>query len=289
MKPSVDNPEAEAGSATVVSVRTTIKRGIRTIQERSRRAFRMATANLRPLPNVIVVGAMKCGTTTLFRELARSSSVRAPILKEVHFFDKSFERGDRYYRSWFRMNGGHVVMDCTPSYMFYPSIARKIYEWIPEAKIVAILRDPAERAWSHYVHNVARGRVPEGEAEFAACIENDIAAWSTRGFPSTRNPHDHYSSYARRGIYADQLEPYLDLFGENVFVMKVEAFYRDPQPELNRLAKFLGIVAPTASRRARNVGKSISWKGNLAELREFYGPHNERLYKLLGVAPWWPY
>ena len=127
------------------------------------------TARLRTLPDYLIVGAQRAGTTTLQKHLFLHPDVMPPgRVKGVHFFDTNFGRSPLWYRSHFpttrararaEHGTGHPVVtgEASPYYLFHPQCASRIADIIPEARIVMLLRDPVARAYSHYLHEERRG------------------------------------------------------------------------------------------------------------------------------------
>lgn len=110
------------------------------------------------LPSFVVVGAMRSGTTSLARYVGAHPDVHVAPHKEVHFFDKNFDRGLAWYETQFSPSGEHAIGDVTPHYMFNPQAVERMVSVLPDAKLIAILRNPIDRAYSHYWQNRSQGR-----------------------------------------------------------------------------------------------------------------------------------
>jgi len=134
----------------------------------------------RGLPDFLVIGAQRSGTTTLFYDLCRHPQVAGSPVKEVHFFDHHFSRGVGWYRSFFpptaaqeraRRRGGELLGgEATPNYLFHPAAPERAAETVPHVRLIAILRDPVDRAYSHYRKSVER-RVERLSFEAALAAE----------------------------------------------------------------------------------------------------------------------
>src|SRR5215470_750369 len=140
-------------------------------QVRSARfAARRATASARALPDFLIIGAQKAGTTSLYAYLTAHRDVRPAGRKEVHYFDLGFtagaELGEGWYRSMFPLRArlaldgrrtGRPVRtgEASPYYLFHPAAPQRAAALVPEARLLVLVRDPVERAWSHYRHEVA--------------------------------------------------------------------------------------------------------------------------------------
>ena len=128
------------------------------------RVARRASADLRALPDFVIIGAQKAGTTSLWRYLVEHPQIVGPTEKEIHFFDARFDRGARWYRARFPLRaslrrGARLTFEASPYYLAHPFVPARVRAMLPDAKLVVLLRDPVERAWSHYRDNVARIRV----------------------------------------------------------------------------------------------------------------------------------
>src|SRR5947209_8592328 len=124
------------------------------------RAYGRATVAVRPLPNFLILGAQKAGTTALYAYLRWHPEITGPSFKEVSFFDRHYARGERWYRAHFPARRRPFVGEASPSYLFHPLVPERVARLLPDARLVAILRNPVDRAFSHYQHEVSLGREP---------------------------------------------------------------------------------------------------------------------------------
>jgi hypothetical protein len=117
------------------------------------------TARWRELPDFLVIGAQKAGTTALYAYLRWHPSIAGPFWKEVSFFDRHWARGEAWYRGQFPLrSSGKVVGEASPSYVFHPLAPKRVFSLVPEVKLIVLLREPGDRAYSQYQHAVALGR-----------------------------------------------------------------------------------------------------------------------------------
>lgn len=191
------------------------------------------------LPNLFVAGAQKSGTTALHGFLASHPEIHFPNgTQEIHFFDvdDNFARGIGWYERFFDgWQGERYVAQTSPLYMYVPAAPGRIAALAPDARFVFILRNPIDRAYSHYWHEVRYGWETLPFAEALACEEGRLA----RGFDARR----HFS-YVGRGRYAHQITRYLDHFPrERIHIEISEGFARDPVSAGRRCARFLGLDA----------------------------------------------
>jgi len=262
------------------------------------------TAGRRALPDFLIVGGQRCGTTSLARALKDHPQVEFPRLaKGVHYFDTGFDHSLGWYRAHFptrtavqrdgRRAGGLVrVGEASPYYLFHPDAARRVHATLPDARVVALLRDPVKRAWSQYHHEHTRGfeDLPFTEAiarepERLAGVDELLCAE-----PSAQSPDHQHHSYLARGRYAEQLRRYIELLGrERVLVCFSEELFSDPEPVLEQVQHFLGIrVLPLALSRENPSDSAPLPEAVAAELRRHFAEPDAELAELLGRPLPWP-
>ena len=252
----------------------------------------------RLLPGALIIGAQKAGTSSLFDYLRQHPLIEGPLEKEVHFFDLHHSAGLNWYKSHFSISGQDagdnppLAIEASPYYMFHPLVPLRVRRDLPDARFIVMLRNPVERAYSHYWHEVKRGYEKlnledalEREAERLKGEEEKLI-----GNPRYQSfNHQHYS-YVARGIYATQLERWFQHFSrERFLILESERFFRDPANETARVLEFLGLPpGDDIQFRRVNVGRYSRMDGTIREqLETFYTPHNERLSELLGMAFEW--
>ncbi len=256
-------------------------------------ALRRLTAPLRALPDFLIVGEMKCGTSSLFDHLRRHSLVAPPLRKELHYFGHGVRhgKGEGWYRAHFprraRLRGGALTGEATPGYLYEPGAAERLAALIPRARLIVLLRDPVERAISHYYHELRMGREHLPIAEAMRLEETRLAEARAAGEEGMETLL--HASYKDRGRYADSLGRLFRLFPrEQVLVMDGETLFRDPAAAVTRVSKFLGLPAaevPHLPARNRGLNREPVDPELRAELEEFFRPHQARLSALLQDAP----
>lgn len=250
-------------------------------------------------PGVIVIGAQRSGTTSLFRLLQGHPDVVWPLwIKSPHWFDVNFNRSKSWYLSHFplrarlrRRGRSRITGEAAPYYLFHPHVARRIASELPHVRVVAILRDPVRRAWSHYQHEVARGfealPVVEALRKEEERIRTEIHSLQDPSF--TAHHHRHHS-YVSRGHYAEQLERYYAMFpAEQVLVLFTRELEDDPQGTADRLTSFLGIAPLRVEGPSRHHARKYDPLPEPARtiLSRAFDEHDDRLEDLLGRAvPW---
>jgi len=175
------------------------------------------------LPNFLIIGAPRCGTTWIQNNLALHPEVYAPSTKELHFFDRHYDNGIDWYEQQFAGADAPVVGEATPAYLYPEEVPCRIKRHIPDAKLIVSLRDPVERAHSHFCY-----RLPEQRAQGLTLSFEQKLEQSPRLVAESR--------------YAAPLQRYLDLFPrENVLVVLHQDIARRPEALLVDLYAFLGI------------------------------------------------
>ncbi|MET0201776.1 MAG: sulfotransferase domain-containing protein [Gaiellaceae bacterium] len=258
-------------------------------------AYGWVTSPFRPLPDFLVLGAQKAGTTALYEYLRRHPQISGPSWKEVSFFDRHWARGESWYRGNFpnvaRTRGKHVG-EASPSYVFHPLAPRRVQEVVPEARLIVLVRNPVDRALSQYNHEVALGRerLPFEEAldaeEERLRGEQERMASDPRYF--SREWWSH--TYKARGRYAEQLERWLAVFPrEQLLVLPSDDLGSDPARAHAQVLEFLGASPqrldsyPRVYEREYEPMKPETREGLAAAFEE----PNRRLYELLGRDLGW--
>ncbi|MGF1616390.1 MAG: sulfotransferase [Acidimicrobiia bacterium] len=187
------------------------------------------------LPTYLIAGAMRCGTTSLNAYLREHPEISVGQPKEVHFFDENYERGTDWYLQHFPdSDESRAVGEATPSYLYFPEVAERIATTLPDVKILLLLRDPVERAHSHYWHNRSVGRE---KLDFAKAIASE-----PRRLEHSREDRARYS-YLDRGRYGSQLENLLRFIPlERVLVQTFNELTSDPTTVYRRTCQFLGVA-----------------------------------------------
>ncbi len=201
--------------------------------------------------------------------------------KEIHFFDRYYDKGIDWYLAHFPLCGEYpVVGEASPFYLFHPEAPERVASVVPLAKFIVLLRNPVDRAFSQYHMKVERGLET---LSFAEAIEREPQRLATSNDPMDLAWRHH--SYLARGVYVDQLERWFDGFSRDRFsIVKSEDFYRDPETVLHQTQAFLGV-------RPHSPGTfKIHHQAEYPEmdpvmrqrLAAYFAPYNRQLYDLLG-------
>lgn len=289
---------------TATSIRTRTPRAIRNALKVAVEAYGSMTSALRLMPDYIIIGGQRCGTTSLYQYLTEHPGIGSSSTKEVHYFDVNYQRGVSWYRGHFptvlyrefvRLRDGLRVVtgEASPYYLFHPHAAPRAAALVPDATLIVILRNPVERALSHYHHEVSLGF--ETLPSFEEAIEREpdrLAGERERmiGDPGYASFHYQHSSYLARGIYADQLQQWFEFFPRDRFLILIaERFFEAPADGFRRVLDRLGLMPHPRSRfPPYNAQKYSKLEPALrTRLQEYFAPHNQRLYELVGEDFGW--
>jgi hypothetical protein len=268
------------------------------------RAPRRATSRFRPLPDFLIIGGQRCGTTSMFHYLEQHPSIASAYRKEVGYFCTHYHKGEGWYRAHFpteraraaasRAQGTPLVVgEATPYYLFHPAAPARAAATVPDAKLVVLLRNPVDRAFSGYQLQRAIGTETLPFEQAIAREPERLAGEEQRllADPAYRSVSHRHHSYLARGRYAEQLERWFAHYPRDRFlVMTSEQFFADPAASVRRTSEFLGLPErplPAFANRTRG-GTGERMRPETRELlqAEFEQP-NRRLEELLGIECGW--
>ena len=206
------------------------------------------------LPNFLIVGAMRSGTTSLARYLDAHPQVFMAPTKEVRYFDRHYDEGLDWYRAHFAAAAGQpMVGEATQTYMYDRDAMERMADAVPDARLVAVLRDPVDRAYSHYWLNKARDREPLG---FLEALEAEPARLA-RGDLDSR----FFYSYADRGRYVHQLRRLEKHYPrERLCVLLFDDLRDEPRSAYARVLEFLGARTYTPENLGRPVNSYTAFR-----------------------------
>jgi hypothetical protein len=266
------------------------------------------TADGRMLPSFLICGGQRCGTTSLYRALAdHPVVVKAVLHKGVHYFDTDYHRGMRWYRAHFPLRATAALVESrwgvpaqtfesSPYYMYHPHAGPRIAADLPGVRLVVLVRDPVERAYSQHAHELARGFETEPDFERALDLEPSRVdgeldrMLADPGYYSFS--HQHHA-YRARGEYATHLRRLADLVGrDRLHVIEAERFFAKPEESYDGVLDFLGLPRlgypafeqHNARPRAETMPARVA-----AELREHFREYDQQLCAFLGrEVSWYP-
>ena len=250
------------------------------------------------LPDFVIIGAMRCGTSRFYNLLIQHPNIKRAATKEVHYFDRTerLEKGIEWYRSCFpSLNGedgrGSITGEATPNYLYEPLVPERMAQVVPYARLIVLLRNPADRAYSHYHQSVRRGME---RRSFEAAVEEERAQLLDSGNgPSgtTTKPGVGYTpNLLAKGLYVDQLQRWSEFYDEEqMLVLKSEDYFRDTTRVLERVQDFLGLPYRKLelSPRRTSDGYEPMDPATRQRLEAYFEPYNQRLYEYLGVDLGW--
>ena len=273
-----------------------------------RLSMRSPLARFRGLPSFLVIGAQRCGTSSLYKYLEQHPQVYAAARKETEYLSTSHSRGELWYRSHFlldirmsmaaRVRGSKsLAFEATPDYMLDPRAPQRASDLLPEIRLIALVRNPIDRAYSHYLHN---RQLNQEHLSFEDALEAEperIRGEMVRLLddPLYRARSLRRYSYVTRGHYAEQIERWHEFFSPTrLLIVHSEALFREPADGFARILKFLELD-PWAPRRFENFSRRRtepkSSPGLKLETRqrlamEFRSP-NASLYKMINSNLGW--
>lgn len=293
--------------AIVATAKTSIKHVLRF----SSQTYRAVTSQLRLLPDFIIIGGQRCGTTSFYYYLMEHPSIVPPYTKEVNYFNDNFARGLSWYRAQFpttiqKYYTEHVLKhslltgEASPYYLIYPHAPGRIAKLLPHVKLIVLLRNPIDRAYSHHWLLIKNGFET---LSFKDAIEQEPNRLAGELEKMQADEHYHsynygHFSYLTRGIYVDQLQRWLQYFPkEQLLLLKSEDLYSNPAKVMRQTFEFLEVPSDDYSCKPKKykqyrlpVKKGYKIKDSppkmnsdlRQQLIEYFRPHNQRLKELVG-------
>jgi hypothetical protein len=264
----------------------------------AQRGARRLTAPSRALPDFLIIGSQKAGTTSLADYLVEHPDVFWPGRTELHYFDWSYKRSLSWYQAWFerrsvveaheRATGRPArVGEKTPDYLVVPQAPTRVKAALPDVRIVVALRDPVARAHSHWSMSVRQGVEPLSFLDALDAEESRIASVDLSG--PLRGTHYLKHGYQMRSRYVEHLERWFSVFDRSqVFAYRSEDLYADPDTWLPRILAHLGVdteVRSDAELPHANAGDHEELDPALRErLIEGFADYDARLQDLIGLS-----
>ena len=258
------------------------------------------TGFIRVIPDFLVIGAKRCGTTSLYQHLPEHPCISKSPYDNMGFFNDNFHLGVNWYKSFFPTTftrkkikskfGNFLAFDVTTKYMEEESTANNVYQTKPNMKIIIILRNPVDRAYSQYHLSV---RQTAERRSFEDVVEENMNRLN-------KESHEHYKikpkfsakedNYLKKGLYALQLRYWLKIFPrENILIVSTEEFESNQQIIYNKIFEFLNIskfeVKNTKKMEKGNYPPIKSETRNL--LLDYFRSHNHELFELINIKFDW--
>ncbi len=240
-------------------------------------------------PDLLLIGAARAGTSFLWGNLRRHPAFRSAAHKELHFFDTNrYRLGMGWYRRQFPLRSAQLAArvagrpfktgEATPRYLWHAGAPARVARSLPDVRLIALLRHPVERAYSHWAY--ARGR---GQAlpPFDEVVDRELS----------EGVDDSDTGYLARGIYVDQLERWRQHFpSERLLVIQSERLFGEPELGWAAVQRYLDLpltLLPASDARNTSRGEEPLSTVTRDRLEAFYRPHNERLFAFLGERYDW--
>jgi len=251
---------------------------------------------LSKLPDFIILGAQKCGTSSLYSYLSYHPQVIPASRKKVHFFDNNFDKGAQWYRKHFpsvvrMVSGEYITGEASPYYLYHPRVARRISNVVPDAKLIILLRDPVDRAISHYWHEVTYCEAEELPMKEAIEREEKRLEGEEERLLSEKDyysfKHQHFS-YLSRGKYISQIERFREHFDdESILIIKSERFFEETQNVYDDVTDLLNIdryIIDVAETKMEGEYKRDTPQSIRSSLEEYYSEQKDQIEEELGIS-----
>lgn len=185
------------------------------------------------LPNFLIIGAARCATTWLSKNLMEHPDIYLHPKKELHFFDRDYHKGIQFYEKYFEQKNKKAIGEATPAYLYFEHISSLIKLHIPDVKLIVSLRNPTERAYSHHWNLLSK----EIKNKSSVCINR------------FENRIKKDERIIKEGFYYDMLSRYFEKFSrEKILVVIFEELMKNPTKEFMNIYNFLGVDAENYNR-----------------------------------------
>ena len=247
----------------------------------------LARAGFAARPDFLIIGAQKAGTTALHQILNQHSRVLGSVTKEIHYFnDDTWCRPSTRHEYaccfplTFQLRSGLRLFESTPSYLCHPEVPRRLRDYHARLKLIILLRDPVERAFSAWTmyHHVFRTGVRQAlhdPRSFAEVVTEDLPAVERRAYPQDSR------WYFGRGLYQRQIEAFKKCFPDTqLLILESVALRREFDRTIAAVQDFIGVPRESLRSVVANesaIDETSVYADAIARLRAFYHPHNEAL------------
>lgn len=261
-----------------------------------KRGFFGISSPFRTLPNFIVIGVKRCGTTTLYEQLSEHPCIEKSAHDNLGFFNNNFELGLNWYKSHFVTNskkkqiekkyGKFATYDVTSSYIQKKQTAENIFKTLPDIKLILILRNPSNRTYSEYNQNI----IDENESrDFKELIKKEIEE-----IEKTPNGKLEFAldkiNLVKKGIYIKQILPWIEIFPKKqILIISTEELDKKTTETYNKIFKFLGLPKHEirSGRKYRKGDYKPMDKETRKLLDDFFKQYNDKLYQKIGKDFGW--
>ncbi|MFW9929364.1 MAG: sulfotransferase domain-containing protein [Candidatus Thorarchaeota archaeon] len=258
------------------------------------KGYAKLTADLHALPNFLIIGAAKSGTSSLYEYLNHHSSILPCVVKEPNYFTVYYDRGLDWYKSCFpfkfqkifTQGQKFITGEATARYYWYPHAAQRAHRVVPKAKIILLLRNPINRSYSHYKMRFKNKKVKQSFEEEIQNEETNLKGeWEkmlkNEGYFSFKF---NSNGYLTKGLYINYIKRWFEFFPKNnILIIKAEDFFSNPEKITNQTFEFLSLP-PIKLKRYEIMRKGFESQlkpETRRKLLEYFKPYNEKLYKFL--------
>ncbi len=270
--------------------------------------YRGVTSPLRLLPDFLIIGTQRGGTTALYHYLKTHPCIAPTSISDTRFFERKYSKGLRWYQAHFPAlwekayaqqvrKSSLLTGEACSSYLFYPHSPRRIAQVLPHVKLIVLLRNPVDRAYSQYYHALELGYEKLSFEDALLGEEERIAQEREKILKDERHESHTYihRSYLTRGIYVDQLQTWMSFFPREQFlILKSEEFYSNPIAIFKQVSTFLNLpeTEPQLNKKEYKQYSHNTYFSTMnpvlrLRLSEYFKPHNARLYEYLGIDFGW--
>ena len=230
-----------------------IKKVLREIRFRCLHGYGSVRSSSRMIPQFLIIGAQKGGTSSLFYYLKSHPQIKRAIKKEIHYFNIFFDKGQKWYLAHFpSKSSSYMTGEASPDYIFHPNTPERVKSLNPKMKIIVLLRNPIERAYSAYQMNKRLNIDPRSSFEDAVYFE-----LNHKDIDSTQYTYDrHNFFYLKRGKYAEQLSHWSKYFPKDqLLIINSHQLFNETIDTVSQVQHFLNIeLRKPSSVKPMNVG-----------------------------------
>jgi hypothetical protein len=263
------------------------------------------TSNFRILPNFLIIGYYKSATTSLYDYLIQHENIGKSSRKEIQYFSFSYWRGINWYRSYFptfftkrriekKTGSKFLTGEASPQYIFHPYSLNRINQVLPNVKLILLLRNPIDRAYSHYNHEKNRGNEPLNSFEEAIELDDERYQIMFSKFKNNEikefNSKLYLSPYIRMGQYISEIKILFNIFPKKqILILETNDLHKFPEKIVNKVLNFLDLPLTNKIDYSKsNIGKYPQMNIKTREkLVEYYKPYNLELENFLNIKFNW--
>ena len=234
------------------------------------------------IPNFIIIGQVKCGTSSLYYYLTQHPQILPAIKKEIHFWNNNLDKGIDWYLSHFPAISSEqdlITGEATPNYLNSKDVALSLFQEFPHMKLIVLLRNPVDRAISQY-YMFSKARIDKSSLEKSISSALEISTTQS----NMNSYHNLSNRYIKRGQYIDHLCKWMGIFPKKQFlILKSEELFANPEATVNQVFQFLGVESYQLQEyRNHNEGKYPSVSRSVREaLNYYFRPYNQKLEEYL--------